>query len=200
MSEDQIIKGLDAFFKSHGIDVSAESFIALSKKLERKTVEKGKTFCKNGKACNEIGILLRGIMCSYFESPNNSRQISRFFFLQNHHLLVSSFESFKNQTPSNETIEAVEESELLCISFENLQKLYHDYPDLNKLGRHLAEENYIRALQRIHNLQTMDSKELLIIFRKEKKFLFGRVDLKDIASYLGMTAKTLRELLNKKKI
>jgi len=69
---------------------------------------------------------------------------------------------------------------------EVLFDLYKVDPDINYVGRQIAEQSYIQALQRIHDLQTMDGRQRVLHFLEKSPGLINRVQKQHLASYLGM--------------
>ncbi len=176
------------------LNITVDELMAIQEKLHSKTVLKGEAFCKEGEVCNELGIMISGLLFAYYDSPKSSESVSRFFF-QPVNPIVTSFDSFKKRTKSLETIEAIEDSHLLCISNDDLEDLYHKFPPLLRLGKEFSDESYIKALRKTHELRTLDAKEKVRSFLKDSKELLNRANRQDIASYLGMTDKTFRLVL-----
>lgn len=165
------------------VPLSQSELDFLSSKAEFLHLKKNQPFVEEDKICQKMGILLDGLMVAYYGIEKEIA--SRFFYLPKNPL-VTCFESFKNEIPSKETIIAIEDSYLFCFSRKTLEELYSSVPNMNLIGRKLAENSYIHALNRIHNLQTFTNKEKLEAFLSECPGLYNRVPKKYIASYLGM--------------
>ena len=183
-------EGLKKFFSNFGIKENEISTI--QKNIYPLKISKGEIFCKKGKVCDVIGILLSGILFAEY-SNGDKKIISRFFFLPDN-LIVTSFDSFNDRTVSMESIIAHENSYLFCIRYNDLMKLYEEIPALNKLGRILAEISYVKALQRAHDLQTLTSKQRLLKFKKKYEDFYYKLGRSQVSSYLGMDDSNLRKL------
>jgi CRP-like cAMP-binding protein len=175
----QLKKALEIF------GITEQELTRIAKRIQVREFKRGDFFCKKGKPCKQIGILFEGLLMAHFDNDDKDVNVSRFFFTPQN-LLVTSFESFRDQKISNENIVALESSSLACISYKDLNKLFEEIPSVNKLGRLFAEESYIKALQRIHDLQTLDAEQRVNKFHKSNKDLFNRVSKQHLASYLGM--------------
>lgn len=181
------------------LNLEASDVEAISKYLVPTQINKGGFLCEKGKMCNKLGILISGLLYAYFEHEEKEKNVvSRFFYVERNPI-VTNYESFREKTKSNETIEALEDSFLLTITNENLNKLYKKIPNLNILGRYFTENSYLQSLNRNHQLQSMKAESRLKMFEKEHKPILGKVQQQHIASYLGISAKRLRELHNLKK-
>ncbi len=161
--------------------------------FKKKTLSPGSYFCKIGEKTGEIGLLEKGLLKSEYSIDEEKTIISRFFYPQANPI-VTSFESFKQDMESRENIIAIENSEIWCISKKDLYNLYKTFPISNEIGRDYAEASYLRALKKIHQLQSMGSQELLDIFMRENPGLYNKLSKKDIASYLGISERQFSRL------
>jgi CRP-like cAMP-binding protein len=104
--------------------------------------------------------------------------------------------SFLSENPSQYFVVAYERSEILQISHENLEVLYHKVPALERYFRILTQNAYISHQKRL--LQTMETSagvryDQLITDRPE---LLQRVPLYVLASYLGISPEALSRIRN----
>lgn len=152
-------------------------------------IKKGKSFLKEGKKSDKIGLLLSGLLYAYTTDDNGNKNVSRFFYSPEN-LIVVNLESFIQNKNSDETIECLEDSYLITIDREALFNLYIEEPQLNNIGRTLAEESYIKALKKIKLLQTKNGRERILLLREQSPELFLKVQKSYIASYLGMHRNT----------
>lgn len=166
--------------------LSTELLTSIESLVEPLTLKKGEKFCSAGKVCDKVGILMNGILLATYDHENTLKPIvSRFFYVPNN-IVVTSFESFSNQSKANENITAWEPSQLLCINKKALDNLYMTFPEVNMLGRVLAEKSYCQALQRAHTLQVLTVKQRLDHFCDVHAVLLNKVQNQHIASYLGI--------------
>ncbi|MDX2190294.1 MAG: Crp/Fnr family transcriptional regulator [Bacteroidota bacterium] len=109
--------------------------------------------------------------------------------------------SFINRIPSKENIQAVVDCSGWYITFDQLQLLFHTYPEFREYGRGLLVSALITLKERMLSMINMTAEqryEQLITTRPE---IFQYVSLKHIASYLGITDTSLsrirKEMLTK---
>ena len=188
---------LSQYLRRYNISKDTAQYIL--SKLTSEKLQKGEIFCALGKVCDKIGLLMNGLLYASFCPENDiDEKISRFFYVPRN-IIVTSFESFSSKKPASESIVALEDSFLLCLSKEDLEIGYSKSPLLERLGRIIAEESYMQASQCIRTLQVMGAKEKIIDFRKTHPNLVNHrsIQVQQIASYLGMHRNIYTKLANK---
>jgi CRP-like cAMP-binding protein len=108
--------------------------------------------------------------------------------------VVISVKSFFDRVRSTEWIQALEELSVYYITYEELEALYREIPEMNVLGRKLITAYYVKSEERNYLLRRQSAPEKIAWFREHFADLLGRVPRKDIASYLGVTLETLSRL------
>ncbi|MBS1778652.1 MAG: Crp/Fnr family transcriptional regulator [Bacteroidetes bacterium] len=138
---------------------------------------------EEGKIARELYFINKGLVRLYY--TKDGEEITGFIFKE--HLFASSYDSLLRQTPSIQTLETLEDCELLVITAKALEELYEAIPKMQVLGRKVAEQRFING-QMILSSFILDSPE-----ERYKKFvaqhgdLLLRVPHHIIASYLGIT-------------
>jgi CRP-like cAMP-binding protein len=167
-----------------------ESFDIAIKYLKTERVEKGKFFVKEGQICNKIAYLNKGLLRVYY--LKDGIDINTCFCKENS--ITSSFESFVNRTPTIENIQALETTELITLSHENLIKLYELRPAWYKFSRFLTERECLRLSNRLTSLSFETAKEKYLNLLKTQPEIIKRVPIQHIASYLGISRETLSRI------
>lgn len=153
-------------------------------------VPKKFTLIANGKIARELYFINKGMLRLYY--TKDGEDITAFIFRE--HLFSGCYDSFLRQTPSIQGLEALEDSELLVITYDDLQTLYKKVPKMETLSRKIAEQRFINA-QLILSSYILDSPE-----ERWKKFeaangdLLLRVPHHMIASFLGITPVSLSRI------
>ncbi len=96
--------------------------------------------------------------------------------------------------PSYETVECIENCELLSISNNNLQALYQKHECLNTIGRKMAEEYCAILDDRAYQLQVMSAVERYKDLMEYEPEIIRRAPLSNIASFLGISQETLSRI------
>ena len=105
-----------------------------------------------------------------------------------------SVNSFFNRQVSYEFMQALEETIVYYIHYDDLEKIYKDFIEFNVIGRLLITQYYILSEERNYLLRKQKAQEKFVFFQRHFGHLASRVPRKDIASYLGITLETLSRL------
>lgn len=105
--------------------------------------------------------------------------------------LLTSVTSFLTHQPSKHFVQLMEDSELIGISYHDLEKLFAKYHDMERLGRQLSIMALVQLQNRINSMQFESAKERYDNFLVQFPNCINRISLGDLASYLGMTQVTL---------
>jgi CRP-like cAMP-binding protein len=158
--------------------------------LNKMTLKKNEHFIREGIICNHIAFINKGLLRIYY--LKDGIEIITCFCKENS--LTSSFDSFINRTLSKEYIQALENAELITLSYENLQKLYKLSPDWQKVSRLLTERECLRLSDRLTLLSFETAKEKYLNLLETQPEIIQRVSIQHIASYLGISRETLSRI------
>jgi len=147
------------------------------------TLKANEFFLKEGEVCKYIAVVTKGILRAYF-FDDFANEITTEFYPEDS--LIISFDSFNNQIPSKENIRAIEDSELMVISFEKQKELYQLVPAWNQICKDLADTVSCEMIERTRLFQTMTATERYNDFCKKHPDILQRVTLGCIASYVTL--------------
>jgi len=102
--------------------------------------------------------------------------------------------SFLTQTPARFTIDALENSELLCLEKNALEELYTRIPKFERFFRHLLQNAFVALQERIVGSLSQPADERYCTFITKYPDMEKRLPLKQIASYLGITPESLSRI------
>ncbi|HVZ57682.1 MAG TPA: Crp/Fnr family transcriptional regulator [Chitinophagaceae bacterium] len=179
------IKYLDSYSR-----LSANSVEKLKDCIVTFELEKNQILLRQGQICNNLYFVEKGLLKQYYFLKDN--QIIDYFATENK--IVSSISSLFGQKPSTKIIQAIESSTLSAIPYLTLQKLFSDYPDIERVGRLIAIEAFILMEERLFSLQFHSAKMRYDHLLQNNPDILQRVPLGDIASYLGITQVTLSRI------
>lgn len=151
-------------------------------------------FLKEGQVCKHIGFVTKGILRAFI-FDDFANEVTTAFYPEGS--LIISFDSFNNQVPSKENIRAIEDAELMVISFEKQKNLYQVVPAWNQVCKDLADSISQEMSARARLFQTMTATERYNDFCKKHPDLLQRVTLGHIASYIGVDIATLSRIRKK---
>lgn len=154
-------------------------------------LKKGDFFVERGKVCGKIAFVDRGSLRTFYLN-DKGEEITACFRTENS--LVSSYRSFILQEPSHLSIIALEDSELIVIDYDKLQKLYRSSMTWQSVGRLIAEQEYINMEQYSSVLNHESTKEKYLRLLKEQPEVIQKSKVEDIATYLGVSRRTLSRI------
>jgi CRP-like cAMP-binding protein len=162
--------------------------------LKTTDYKKRERLLRPGQVCTNIYFIEKGLFrCSYAE---HGKEVCAWFMKEGD--VIVSVNSFFRQTAGYQSIQAMEESRVHSISHDQLQHIYHHYPEFNFTGRVLTEKYYELCEERLQLAKMKGVEERWAGFLKKYPELIQRVPAKYIASYLGTTLETLSRIKKNK--
>jgi CRP-like cAMP-binding protein len=159
--------------------------------FQEQTLRKGDFFVKQGKICRQIAFINKGVLRTFYLN-DKAEETTSCFCTENS--LTTSYKSFILQQPSTLSIQALEDTELLVIDYENLERLYSTSMVWQNIGRAVAQREYIVMEQYASVLNNETAKEKYLRLLKEQPTVLQKANIEDIASYLGITRRTLSRI------
>ncbi len=169
-------------------DIEFEETISYFKELK---LRKGDYFLKQDKVCKNVGFILNGTIRIYYLNQKGEETTYGFC---SENCLTTSLKSFLTQSPSHLTLQAIEDTSLLAIHFENLQILYQKYPIWQTIGRVITQNEFLIMEQYASVLNNETAIEKYLRLLKEQPTVLQKASIEDIASYLGVTRRTLSRI------
>lgn len=156
-------------------------------------LKKGELLTRNGEVCKQVSFINKGLLRMYYLV--DGKEISTAFVPENNYL--AQYDSFLTHQPSNGNIDALEDCELINLSYENMQALYIKKPIFQIFGRKIAEMLFIMISTQTNNLLTLSPEERYKDVLKNQPYIIQRVPQYMIASYIGITPEHLSRLRRK---
>ncbi|WKL44306.1 Crp/Fnr family transcriptional regulator [Flavobacterium sp. ZE23DGlu08] len=178
-------------FLNQIIPITNEEFENTILHFKNKTVLKNSYFIEQGKVCHQVAFIKKGTLRTFYLNEN-AEEITSCFCIENN--LTTSYKSFILQEPSTLIIQALEDTELLVIDYDDLQQLYKESLVWQTIGRAIAEKQYIVMEQYASVLCNETAKEKYLRLLKEQPSILHKATITDIASYLGITRRTLSRI------
>jgi CRP-like cAMP-binding protein len=178
----------------HPLRPEAETF--LRERVVAVSARKRKLILKEGSYCHHIYFLVKGAVRGF--RREGQKDITTWIVIENQ--MVTSIFSLDNPSPSIENIQALENSELLALTYEDLDLLYQQFPEFNLIARKMLQHYYADAEKRAFIARLTKAENKYRHFLVGHPSLANRIPLKYIASYLGMTLETLSRVRKKFKL
>ncbi|TXE05673.1 Crp/Fnr family transcriptional regulator [Gelidibacter salicanalis] len=161
-------------------------------KLHRRVIPKKGVFLQANQIENYISFIESGVVRLYIPKENPEKEITFGFSFKDQ--FVSAYDSFLTQTPSAYELQALTETTLLSITYDDLQAVYKTTQIGNLIGRLTAERLFLIKSKREQHLLNLTAEERYIKLFKERPELLKEVPLKYISSYIGITAQALSRI------
>jgi len=158
--------------------------------FKEKTYKKGDLFLAEGQTCKQVGFITKGVLRYYI----NHDGVDKTYDFGQENNFVCNYESFLPQTPSTKIIQALEDCELLQISFTDLQIFYQSVKGAERFGRIVIEQVFVQLLQALSSLYTDTPENRYKKLSKEHPDLLQRVSQYHIASYVGVKPQSLSRI------
>lgn len=171
------------------LDVGEKEFI--SSLWVGKTYQKGDYFLRAGQVCREVGFIEKGLI-RYCGTKDNGEEITLHFGKENE--FTSNYQSFLNHSASQRSIQCLENSEILVMSYDNLQRLYAGIKEGQKFGRLICEHLYLQALDQISSIYTDTPEQRYLHFVQDYPDLQQRIPQYYISSYVGVKPPSLSRI------
>ena len=175
--------------------LSPEDFNLLTSGLRSRSFKKGEIIISPGQVQREMYFVKTGVQYSYFEAENKTHVIA-FTYPPNPCAIP---ESFAFQAPSKYYLACLYDSEMDCLGFEQLQKLFDLSQPIERLFRKMTEAILAGMINRHIELHSMSIEERYKTFCQRSPHLLQLVPHKYIASYLGIDATNFSKLYNRVK-
>lgn len=160
--------------------------LSVVKKLRRRQL-----LLQEGDVCRHKTFVAKGLLKIYRIKDDGTEYIMR--FAPENSWMVDP-ESFNNQTPSKYNIEALEDTELVLWTHENVHALFLAVPAFKSFSEKLLMNTINASQERILMNISYTSEEKYQDFINSYPDVFRRVPLHMVASYLGVSRETLSRI------
>ena len=184
-------KDLLLHFIRQTLPIEDEKALQITTRFTRKILRKGDVFLKEGKVSDEYLFLEDGFMRSYlFDTEGNEVTVN--FFSQKS--LVFEVGSFFQRVPSQENIQALADCSGWVLTYNQLNDLFHTFPEFREFGRAVLVKGFIAFKNRTLSMINKTAEQRYEALLKSNPEIFRNAPLKYIASYLGITDTSLSRI------
>ena len=158
--------------------------------LSEKKVKAGDYFLRQGKICRSIALIEEGLLRLYY--LNDGKEVTNCFCKEM--TITTSYSSLVTQKESEIGIQAIEDSKLIVLSYDSLQKLYEKDLFWQQVGRLVAEQELITVECHNRFLRDLSAMERYLQILEDESELLQRVPLNYLATYLQIAPETLSRI------
>jgi CRP-like cAMP-binding protein len=155
-----------------------------------KTYKKGEFLLKSENICNNSFWVENGILRKFY--LHNEKEITTEFYFKDD--LAISFDSYTLQKPSREYIQAVTDTVVNAIDFNNFQTIKNRYPILQELDFLLTEYYALWLEEKVFELHTQNATQRYKTLLEKSPNIVQQIKVNQIASYLNVSIETLSRI------
>ena len=187
MNSSEIQKTLKPYFPT----LEEESLNAFLKHGSYFKASKGTKLIVEGKRHLYCYFILKGGVKSYYSA--DSKEACMWFSFKKEAIgTISTYQGF----PSKETVELLEDSELIRFEIEKLKTLSRRDLSISNLLTDLVIGHALTIEQHLYQIQFMSGEDRYKALIETTPELLQKVSLTDIASYLGISRESLLSLIH----
>lgn len=157
------------------------------------TFVKGIFFLTEGMDVDKLGIIKNGITREYFKAKE--KEITKFIGAAGN--FISDVSGINFNTQARWTIEMVTDCEIYVLNKTDIPVIQEKLPKWSSIQARFTAKCLMSAENRILEHLQLNAEERYLKLLQEKPLIFNYVELKHIASYLGITPETLSRFRNK---
>jgi CRP-like cAMP-binding protein len=175
------------------LNLPADLLDVFFNKLKPLSIGKGDYFLSEGELCRSIALLTKGAFYSYYQKDGNDI-IEDFCF---EGCFLADYPAFINNSTAKKNFRALEDSNLLIISKENLDKLYESHSAYERAGRLIAEYLFTGWESKLRDNIFLSPTERYRKLIKTRPDILQRAPQYLIASFLNITPQYLSQIRKK---
>ena len=189
---------MDEFFKyiKQFYNIKQHTFDALRKCFKRKQLGKNEYFIREGQLANQIGFLEKGVVRAFFINQDGKEYNKQFFVAPS---IIGAYSALLTNEPNKIAQQALTNCEILVAEYKDMEHLYDEFHDLERLGRKIAEYYFLEKEQKEIEMALLDADKRYLIMRKRFPTIELIVSQYHIASYLGISPTQLSRIRRKMK-
>jgi CRP-like cAMP-binding protein len=161
----------------------------LADKFQSKSIRKNDFLLREGQVCRDIVFVQEGCLRLYYISQEVETSVW-FSFKHTSAIEISSFISGK---PSEYYMQAIEDSEILFLPKEELNKLYHVLPKMQEMMKNFLEDVVLNLINRFTSLQRDTAAQRYLDLLNKPAYL-QKIPQKYLASFIGVTPTSLSRI------
>jgi CRP-like cAMP-binding protein len=175
-------------------EISVSSLDKLFETTTQRQFTKGEIILKQGQICKTIVFIEKGYLRTFIDK--DGIEINTDFTFEGS--FTTNLKSLRSATSSDKTIQAGEPTTIYEFDKDNLIELYKVSPEIESFGRKLLEQLLIAQEEHTNLFKIYSSTERYQYFQTHKPEILQRINLSQLASYLGIARETLSRIRKSK--
>jgi CRP-like cAMP-binding protein len=159
-------------------------------KLVLKRFNKGEFLTRQGQVENFLYFINSGATRNYFLRDDKDLTVDFHFEGE----FVTAYYSLITRLDSDVFIEALEDTEVYAMPYRSLNEFYLRYHNAERIGRLMAEYQYVKRLRKEMGLLSQTAEERYAELMKRNPALIQNISVKHLSSYLGIQPESLSRI------
>ncbi len=155
-----------------------------------KIIPKGEYLLKAGQVSQLVYFIEKGLCRCY---TRQDETVTNNWFAGSEEIFFSA-ESFIQQRPGSDYIQALEDTTLWFITHGQLQEAFRQYPEFNLHARVLMQQHYLKSARMLYPLRLRFKTDRYHYMKDHFPELLNKVPITHLASYLQMSVFTLSRI------
>lgn len=174
--------------------VSASQWEEFTRAFSLRSFKKSELLLKAGETSDVFFIILKGIARNY-DLDDKGKEYTKVF--RGPGELIGPYAETLAHTPARFYIQALCDVDALAFSYAHFAQLMERYPEWQKLGRIMAEENYLEKEKREYELLHYSAEKRYQEFLAQYGELASEIPQYHVASLLGVSPEALNRIIKK---
>ena len=171
--------------------MSDEKAVSLTEDFEYFSFPKSEFLLKENKVNKQSYFLEAGYVRSFTLDKEGQEVTTNIYAAP---CFINDFLAFFKQLPAKENFQTITNCEGWTITFDNVEKSFHNSPEFREFGRILVLHHYDLLQVRMLGMIKASAEDRYIKLLTKYPDIFQNVSLKIIASYLGITDTSLSRI------
>jgi len=172
------------------IPLSASDEEVVRRLFHKKVFKKGEHLLGAGNVCRYVTFIETGLVRYYINSDGEERTT----YFNKEGEFVCNYASFVPQIPSYVNIQALEDTSIFVIGFNDLQVFYREVEYGERFGRLGIEQVFLNAISQIGSFYTDPPELRYSKFLSDFRDIVQRIPQYHIASYVGIKPQSLSRI------
>jgi len=174
--------------------LNKESLEKLLQTFHPTTLKKGDFFIKEGQFAKQVGFLEEGVVRAFFLNKEGKEYNKQFFLGPS---IIGAYSSLLTKQSNQIAQQALTDCKILVANFSEIEALYDQYHEIERLGRKIAEFYFLEKEQKEIEMALLDADKRYLILRETFPKLETIIPQYQIASYLGISPTQLSRIRKK---
>lgn len=177
-------------------DITPEEWEEFAQSFVMGQAQKGETLLSHGDDAKYIWVVVSGVMRN-FDNDSKGKEYTKVF--RGPGEMLGPYSEILAKSKTRYSIQAVTQTTFIRFPYAHFEMMMDKYPRWERLGRKIAEKNFLEKEKREYDLMHLSAEERYQEFLKQYGELAQQIPQYQVASWLAISPEALNRLLKGKK-